>query len=407
MTGRASGAISGTWEAGILDYRDIIDNHSGEGWETRFDEQAQASFRWNPNTGELISYDDPKAVKAKGQYVTNHSLGGLFSWEIDADNGEVLNAMHEGLGHGDGGTPPENRPPVANAGDDQNVVGPIDVVLDGSRSYDPDQDVMSYAWNQTFGPELTLTNQNSSISTTSVPVTDVETSYIFTLTVTDEEGLTSSDSVTIINQAEQENQPPIVTLPSSLAVNSEEEFTVNAQASDPDGNPLVYSWNIDSNLQTVSGQGSASIRLKAPAVEEQTLYNISIVVSDGSRDSSAQMQVTVNPLPDVGACNLTDPNASNFPAWSNATTYTGGESISHNQLVWRAKWWTKGNEPSFTADQWQLVSDIELSWRADLVFVGGEEVNHNGNRWRAKWWNQNEEPGASQVWVNIGAATCE
>lgn len=37
MTGRASGAISGTWEAGILDYRDIIDNHSGEGWETRFD----------------------------------------------------------------------------------------------------------------------------------------------------------------------------------------------------------------------------------------------------------------------------------------------------------------------------------------------------------------------------------
>ncbi len=408
MTGRASGAIKGTWEAGILDYRDIIDNHSEQGWTDGYDEHAQASYRWNPDTRELISFDNERAVKAKGQYVTTHKLAGLFSWEIDADNGDILNAMHEGLGHESVNPPPqENSPPVAVAGGDMNVVGPVEVKLDGSRSYDPDQDALTYIWQQTAGETLTLSNNTMAIASVSVPHTETEVSYDFMLTVTDDEGLVSSDTVKVTNQPEPENQPPTVNLPSNISVESAREFLINAQASDPDGNLLSFNWGIDSNFTIVSGQGSATIRLKAPTVEQQTNYGMSITVSDGSLESSAQMQVTVNPAPEIVQCVTTDPNAGTYTAWAISTIYNGGDSVSHNQLVWQAKWWTKGNEPSLIAGEWQLLSEIDLVWNSNLVFVGGDEINHNGNRWRAKWWNKNEEPGVSHVWVNIGDATCE
>lgn len=63
------------------------------------------------SSGDLISFDNDRSVKAKGQYVLANQLGGLFAWEIDADNGDILNAMHEGLGHGEGSLPPVNKPP--------------------------------------------------------------------------------------------------------------------------------------------------------------------------------------------------------------------------------------------------------------------------------------------------------
>ncbi|MCL9779927.1 glycosyl hydrolase family 18 protein [Vibrio sp. S4M6] len=408
MTGKATGPINGTWEAGMLDYRDIVDNHSGSGWVTRYDQQAQASYRWNEETKELISFDNKEAVKAKGQYVIQHGLAGLFSWEIDADNGEVLNAMHEGLGHGDGDTqPPSNSAPIANAGDDQSVVGPADVILDGSRSYDPDRDNISYTWQQTSGDNLVLTDSNNVRASVSVPATDSPVSYGFSLMVTDESGLSSSDVVNITNQVAQDNQPPTVTLPVEIRVDSEETFSVTAQASDPDGNALTYSWNVGSEFEIVSGQGSATLSLNAPKVEESVEHGLSLSVSDGDLLSSAQTRIVVNPISEGEECRLTDPNAGNFESWSATNIYVSGEQVSHDNLVWRAKWWNQGSEPSLSATQWQLVSDIELSWNADLVFVGGDEINHNGRRWKARWWNQNSEPGINQVWDDIGVASCE
>ncbi|MFC0051933.1 carbohydrate-binding protein [Streptomyces actinomycinicus] len=33
------------------------------------------------------------------------------------------------------------------------------------------------------------------------------------------------------------------------------------------------------------------------------------------------------------------------PAWVQETIYTSGNVVSRNGRVWRAKWWTRGNEP--------------------------------------------------------------
>ena len=50
-------------------------------------------FLFNSSTGELISYDNARSVAAKRAYADEKGLAGLFSWEIDADNGDILDAM--------------------------------------------------------------------------------------------------------------------------------------------------------------------------------------------------------------------------------------------------------------------------------------------------------------------------
>ena len=95
----------GTWEDGVLDYKDIRANYLGaegtgiNGFSYHYDQEAEAPYLWNPSSGTLITFDDGRSARAKAAYVQQHNLAGVFSWEIDSDNGEILNAMHQGLGH--------------------------------------------------------------------------------------------------------------------------------------------------------------------------------------------------------------------------------------------------------------------------------------------------------------------
>ena len=60
--------------------------------------------------------------------------------------------------------------PVADAGADQSLVVNTTVTLDGSGSTDPDNDIISYHWQQTGGPTVTLTNANAAITQFSATV---------------------------------------------------------------------------------------------------------------------------------------------------------------------------------------------------------------------------------------------
>src|ERR1022692_1983809 len=80
-------------------------------------------------------------------------------------------------------------PPVANAGPDQ--IGSISgtMTLDGSASYDPDGDPITYQWTQLSGPTVVLATPTAAKTTfTSVS----GQAYVFKLTVTDTGGLSSS-----------------------------------------------------------------------------------------------------------------------------------------------------------------------------------------------------------------------
>lgn len=100
FTGNATGPVKGTWQDGVVDYREIANGIAAGQWEYGYDTVAQAPFVFRPSTGDLITYDNARSVIEKGKYVRNNKLGGLFAWEIDADNGDILNAMNLGLGNG-------------------------------------------------------------------------------------------------------------------------------------------------------------------------------------------------------------------------------------------------------------------------------------------------------------------
>ncbi len=92
-----------------------------------------------------------------------------------------------------------NRPPTANAGQDQFPIEGNTVMLDGTGSSDPDEkDMLAYAWTQSDGIlTVNLANATTSTPTFTAPGVNTNTPLEFTLTVTDLDGATSTDTVTI------------------------------------------------------------------------------------------------------------------------------------------------------------------------------------------------------------------
>lgn len=96
--------------------------------------------------------------------------------------------------------PSANTPPIANAGVDKTVLQGTSVNLTGSGSTDGDGTIASYHWGQIIGTTVTLNNADSADPFFIAPsVTSAET-LTFVLTVTDDDGATASDSVSIIVQ---------------------------------------------------------------------------------------------------------------------------------------------------------------------------------------------------------------
>ena len=91
-----------------------------------------------------------------------------------------------------------NMLPVADAGPDQNVGGNEAVSLSGGASHDPDavaSEVLMYSWAQASGTsvELGVTDVTSLIFTSPVTLGPL----VFTLTVTDAAGASTTDTVTV------------------------------------------------------------------------------------------------------------------------------------------------------------------------------------------------------------------
>jgi chitinase len=360
MTGVGNGKLKGStaqgvWEDGVIDYKGIKANMLGannqgiNGFEYGYDDQAEAPYVWNRTSGQLITFDDDRSVKAKGAYVRSLGLAGLFSWEIDADNGDILNAMHEGLAGGT--TDPVNRKPTASAGADQSVEGPASVSLDGSASKDSDGTIASYAWSQVSGTAVTLANANAAVASFDVVEVTQQETLTFSLTVTDNEGATSTDTVVVTvtpKNTDPVNTAPVAVVSAPAEVNAGDVVVVDASGStDADNDTLSFTWNVPAELNaTVQG---ASVSFVAGEYTQDTLFNFSVTVSDGSETSVASTSVKVLKKTTGGStCNN---------AWDANTVYTGGDQVTQGNTLWEAKWWTKGDDPS-QSGQWGVWKEI-------------------------------------------------
>ena len=98
-----------------------------------------------------------------------------------------------------------NVPPIANTSPDQRVNEGDLVTLNGSGSFDPDGKIVSYSWgiedSDDEAPPVSLNGQNTSVATFTAPTvagTVNANSYLFELTVTDNDGLKGTNTSKVV-----------------------------------------------------------------------------------------------------------------------------------------------------------------------------------------------------------------
>ena len=292
LSGRATGPVSpGTYEVGVLDYRDIAAKIGTTGWTYHWDATAQAPYIFNSTSKDLVSYDNADSVKAKGAYVRTKGLAGLFSWEIDGDNGDLLNAMHEGLGHG---TAVTNRAPVARAGRDFSVDSATNVALDATASYDLDGDTLAYTWSQSSGTTVSLTGGSTALPTFVAPTVTTSTTLVFSVSVSDGT-LSHSDSITVTVAPRATNTTPVANAGADFSVETPATVALDGtSSSDTDGDTLSYSWSQTTGT-TVSLSNANTVRatFNAAAVTTSTSLTFRLTVSDGLASHTDDVTVTL------------------------------------------------------------------------------------------------------------------
>lgn len=174
---------------------------------------------------------------------------------------------------------PSNRPPLADAGKDQQVMYGAKVVLSGLMSFDPDtDDKITYKWEQVSGKTVEINNVSEAIATFVAPEEDAE--LVFRLTVKDSAGLSSSDE-TIVLVRGGTNRAPIANAGPDQTVRIGSTVYLNGGLSyDEDGDQLTYEWIQKSGVfTTIYDSTSVIANFKAPNTEAKLEF--SLIVFDG------------------------------------------------------------------------------------------------------------------------------
>ena len=188
--------------------------------------------------------------------------------------------------------PPENRAPMANAGDNATVDAGVSVMLDGSGSTDPDSDELTYAWtlNVPDGSMAALAGADSAMPSFT---TDVVGGYVAELTVNDGE-FSDSDSVTITAVDPAQNQAPVADAGPDQAVEVGASVALDGTgSSDADGDTLTYSWTLEAPMGSSAVLGDASSATPGFTADMAGSYVAVLVVNDGTVDSGTADEVVI------------------------------------------------------------------------------------------------------------------
>ena len=86
----------GTWERGIFDYWDLVENYLDAGYVRYWSDEAQVPWLYSADEHIMISYDDAESIGAKADYLLDNKLAGAMVWELSADLRADLIPANEG-----------------------------------------------------------------------------------------------------------------------------------------------------------------------------------------------------------------------------------------------------------------------------------------------------------------------
>jgi len=184
-----------------------------------------------------------------------------------------------------------NRPPVANAGNDFSVQVATTATLNGSSSFDPDGDLITYNWTfNSVPPGSGLTNAvivnpaqpNASFTP------DVVGAYILRLVVSDNEADGAPDFVTV-TATPPPNVPPVAVAGDDQSAGLGVAVTLDGGDSyDPDDGPapLAFAWSFESvpadSVLTDADITGANDQIASFTPDAYGDYVLGLVVDDGA-----------------------------------------------------------------------------------------------------------------------------
>jgi beta-lactam-binding protein with PASTA domain len=188
-----------------------------------------------------------------------------------------------------------NPPPVANAGSDNTVSWRTEIHLDGSRSYDPAGEPLSYRWTIVSKPEGSVSVLNQDSTAAPSILADREGYYVFRLWVSDGTHYSAPDTVVVASV----NDPPVANAGADQTVARNTSLTLDGSgSSDANGDALTYRWSI------LSAPSGSSAMIGNPAAVQPVFtpdlagaYIVRLIVNDGRSDSAPDnVTITATPL---------------------------------------------------------------------------------------------------------------
>ncbi|UCH74879.1 MAG: PKD domain-containing protein [Rhodospirillales bacterium] len=223
---------------------------------------------------EMPQYYGTADTNANGPCNEVATSGVNENWTV----GDLEGLDNDGDGLYDGADPDcaANTPPVADANGPYSGTVDVPVAFDGSASNDPDGTIVSYDW--VFGDGGTGTGVNPTYTYAASGVFSV------TLTVTDDGGLTGTDTTTA-TIVEPTNLPPVADPngPYSGTVGVPVAFD-GSGSTDPDGTIVSYDWDYGDGTVVLDAGPTPSHAYAAPG-----LYGVVLTVTDdlGATDTAS------------------------------------------------------------------------------------------------------------------------
>ncbi|XP_063116029.1 dyslexia-associated protein KIAA0319 homolog isoform X3 [Cavia porcellus] len=198
--------------------------------------------------------------------------------------------------------PEDNRPPVAVAGPDKELIFPLDsATLDGSRSSD-DHGIVFYRWEHVRGPGVVeMANGDTAVAT----VTGLQVgTHHFRLTVKDQQGLSSMSTLTVAVKKENNSPPRAQAGGRHVLVLPNNSITLDGSRSTDDQGVVSYLWIRDGQSPAagdVIGGSDHSVALQlANLVEGIYTFRLRVTDMEGSSDvSTATVEVRPDPNKDA------------------------------------------------------------------------------------------------------------